>query len=90
MNIDYRAFVHHNGIITIPTIGTVPLIGVKASQAEGVVRIAIGKVLLTSKSVFLQARSAPFASMWLVRRKSLEPIRQLTFMISKRLFVSSD
>jgi protein involved in polysaccharide export with SLBB domain len=43
VNIDYRAVVDRNGVITIPTIGTVPLIGVKASQAEGVVRNAIGK-----------------------------------------------
>jgi polysaccharide export outer membrane protein len=43
VNIDYRAVVDRNGVITIPTIGTVPLIGVKANQAEGVVRNAIGK-----------------------------------------------
>jgi polysaccharide export outer membrane protein len=43
VNIDYRAVVDRNGVITIPTVGTVPLIGVKASQAEGVVRNAIGK-----------------------------------------------
>jgi protein involved in polysaccharide export with SLBB domain len=30
-------------MINIPTVGTIPLIGVKASQAEGVVRNAIGK-----------------------------------------------
>jgi protein involved in polysaccharide export with SLBB domain len=43
VNIDYRAVVDRNGVITIPTVGTVPLIGVKASQAEGIVRNAIGK-----------------------------------------------
>jgi polysaccharide export outer membrane protein len=43
VNIDYRAVVDRNGVITIPTVGTIPLIGVKASQAEGVVRNAIGK-----------------------------------------------
>ena len=43
VNIDYRAVVDRNGVITIPAVGTIPLVGVKASQAEGVVRNAIGK-----------------------------------------------
>lgn len=42
-NIDYRAVIDRNGIISIPAVGTIPLSGIKASQAEGVIRNAIGK-----------------------------------------------
>lgn len=47
VNIDYRAVVDRNGVITIPTIGTVPLIGVKASQAEGVFVMLSARALAT-------------------------------------------
>jgi polysaccharide export outer membrane protein len=42
-NIDYRAVIDRNGIISIPAVGTIPLSGIKSSQAEGVIRNAIGK-----------------------------------------------
>jgi polysaccharide export outer membrane protein len=42
-NIDYRAVIDRNGIISIPAVGTIPLSGIKASQAERVIRNAIGK-----------------------------------------------
>jgi protein involved in polysaccharide export with SLBB domain len=44
IDIDYRATIDRNGIITIPTIGTVTLAGVKAGDAERVVRNAIAKM----------------------------------------------
>jgi protein involved in polysaccharide export with SLBB domain len=44
IDIDYRATIDRNGTISIPTVGTVVLAGVKAGAAEGVVRAAIGRL----------------------------------------------
>lgn len=44
IDIDYRATIDRNGLITIPTVGSVVLGGVKASEAETVVRNAIAKL----------------------------------------------
>ncbi|OYO32519.1 polysaccharide export protein [Janthinobacterium sp. PC23-8] len=42
VDIDYRATIDRNGQISIPTIGTVSLAGVKAGDAESVIRNAVG------------------------------------------------
>jgi protein involved in polysaccharide export with SLBB domain len=44
IDIDYRAKIDRNGLISIPTVGSVVLAGVSASQAEAVVRGAIGRL----------------------------------------------
>jgi protein involved in polysaccharide export with SLBB domain len=44
IDIDYRATIDRNGTISIPTIGSIVLAGVKASDAETVIRGAIGKL----------------------------------------------
>jgi protein involved in polysaccharide export with SLBB domain len=44
IDIDYRATIDRNGTISIPTVGTVVLAGVRAGAAEGVVRAAIGRL----------------------------------------------
>jgi protein involved in polysaccharide export with SLBB domain len=44
IDIDYHATVDRNGTINIPTVGTVALAGVKASDAENVIRAAIGRL----------------------------------------------
>jgi protein involved in polysaccharide export with SLBB domain len=44
IDIDFRATVDRNGTINIPTIGTVVLAGVKASDAETVIRNAVGRL----------------------------------------------
>jgi protein involved in polysaccharide export with SLBB domain len=44
IDIDYRATVDRNGTISIPTIGTVALAGVKASEAQNVIRAAVGRL----------------------------------------------
>lgn len=44
IDIDYRATIDRNGSISIPTIGSVPLAGVKASNAEAVIRAAVGRL----------------------------------------------
>lgn len=44
VEIDVRAVIDRHGLINIPKVGTVPLAGVKAAQAEDVIRAAIGKV----------------------------------------------
>jgi protein involved in polysaccharide export with SLBB domain len=44
IDIDYRATVDRNGTITIPTVGSVPLAGVKAGDAETVIRGAVARL----------------------------------------------
>ena len=44
IDIDYRATIDRNGLISIPTIGSVALAGVRAGDAEGVIRNAIGRL----------------------------------------------
>jgi protein involved in polysaccharide export with SLBB domain len=44
IDIDYRATIDRNGTINIPTVGSVVLAGVKAAEAENVVRAAIARL----------------------------------------------
>jgi protein involved in polysaccharide export with SLBB domain len=44
IDIDFRATVDRNGTINIPTIGSVVLAGVKASDAEAVIRNAVARL----------------------------------------------
>jgi protein involved in polysaccharide export with SLBB domain len=44
IDIDYRATIDRNGTINIPTVGSVVLAGVKAGDAENVMRAAIAKL----------------------------------------------
>jgi len=44
IDIDYRATIDRNGTISIPTIGNVALAGVKAGEAQNVIRAAVGKL----------------------------------------------
>lgn len=44
IDIDYRATIDRNGLISIPTIGSVALAGVRAGDAEGVIRNAVGQL----------------------------------------------
>ncbi len=43
IDLDVRASIDRNGAVNIPRVGAVPLAGVKAAQAEAVLRQAIGK-----------------------------------------------
>jgi protein involved in polysaccharide export with SLBB domain len=44
IDIDYRATIDRNGTISIPTIGSIVLAGVKAGEAESVVRNAVARL----------------------------------------------
>lgn len=44
IDIDYRATIDRNGTISIPTIGSVPLAGVKAGDAQNIIRAAVGRL----------------------------------------------
>jgi len=44
IDIDYRATIDRNGTISIPTIGSVQLAGVKAGDAQGVIRAAVARL----------------------------------------------
>lgn len=43
VDIDVKALVDRNGLINLPRVGAISLGGVKSSQAEGVVRAAVGR-----------------------------------------------
>lgn len=43
IEVDVRAIIDRNGQISIPRVGTINLAGVKASQAEGLIKQAIGR-----------------------------------------------
>jgi len=44
IDIDYRATIDRNGMISIPTIGNVSLAGVKAVEAQNVIRAAVSRL----------------------------------------------
>lgn len=44
IDIDYRAIIDRNGLISIPTIGSIPLAGVRAGDAESVIRNAVARL----------------------------------------------
>lgn len=44
IDIDYRATIDRNGLISIPTVGSIPLAGVRAADAEGVIRNAVARL----------------------------------------------
>jgi protein involved in polysaccharide export with SLBB domain len=44
IDIDFRATIDRNGTISIPTIGNVPLAGVKAGDAQNVIRAAVARL----------------------------------------------
>lgn len=44
IDIDYRAKIDRNGLISIPTIGSVVLAGVKAGDAQDVIKGAVGRL----------------------------------------------
>lgn len=44
IEIDYRAIIDRNGLITIPTIGSIPLHGMKVNEVEELVRGAVAKL----------------------------------------------
>jgi protein involved in polysaccharide export with SLBB domain len=44
IDIDYRAKIDRNGLVSIPTIGSVVLAGVKAGDAQAVIKGAVGRL----------------------------------------------
>jgi len=44
IDIDFRATIDRNGTVTVPTVGAIVLGGVKAGDAEGVIRAAVAKL----------------------------------------------
>lgn len=44
IDIDFRAIIDRNGLITIPTVGAVVLGGVKSGEVENVIRAAVGRL----------------------------------------------
>jgi len=44
IDMDYRTTIDRNGTVSIPTIGSVPLAGVRAGEAQAVIRNAVGRL----------------------------------------------
>ena len=44
IDIDYRAKIDRNGLISIPTVGSIVMAGVRAGDAESVIRGAVGRL----------------------------------------------
>ena len=89
IDIDYRATIDRNGSISIPTVGTVVLAGVKAGSAEGVVRAAIARLYkgVTVNVTFGQLRSMTVYVVGQARRPGTYTVSSLSTLVTT-LFAS--
>jgi protein involved in polysaccharide export with SLBB domain len=89
IDIDYRATIDRNGTINIPTIGSVSLAGVKAGDAEQVVRAAIGRLYkgVTVNVTFGQLRAITVYVVGQARRPGTYTVSSLSTLVTA-LFAS--
>jgi protein involved in polysaccharide export with SLBB domain len=89
IDIDFRATIDRNGTISIPTIGTVVLAGVKAGAAEGVVRSAIARLYkgVTVNVTFGQLRAITVYVVGQARRPGTYTVSSLSTLVTA-LFAS--
>jgi protein involved in polysaccharide export with SLBB domain len=89
VDIDYRATIDRNGTISIPTIGSIVLAGVKAGEAEGVVRSAIGRLYkgVTVSVNFGQLRAMTVYVVGQARRPGTYTVSSLSTLVTA-LFAS--
>jgi protein involved in polysaccharide export with SLBB domain len=89
VDIDYRATIDRNGTISIPTIGSVVLAGVKAGEAEGVIRGAIGRLYkgVTVNVTFGQLRATTVYVVGQARRPGTYTVSSLSTLVTA-LFAS--
>jgi protein involved in polysaccharide export with SLBB domain len=59
IDIDYRATIDRNGMISLPTIGTIALAGIRAADADSIVLAAVAKLYkgVSVKVSFIQLRA---------------------------------
>ena len=89
IDIDYRATVDRNGTINIPTVGAVVLAGVRAGDAENVIRAAIGRLYkgVTVSVNFGQLRAITVYVVGQARRPGTYTVSSLSTLVTA-LFAS--
>ncbi|MDB5747948.1 MAG: polysaccharide export protein, partial [Massilia sp.] len=89
IDIDYRATIDRSGTISIPTVGTVVLAGVKAGSAEGVIRSAIARLYkgVTVNVTFGQLRSTTVYVVGQAKRPGTYTVSSLSTLVTT-LFAS--
>lgn len=89
IDIDYRATIDRNGMISIPTVGNVPLAGVKAGDAENVIRAAVGRLYkgVTVNVTFGQLRAITVYMVGQANRPGTYTVSSLSTLVTA-LFAS--
>jgi protein involved in polysaccharide export with SLBB domain len=89
IDIDFRATVDRNGTISIPSIGSIPLAGVKAGDAEAVIRAAVGRLYkgVTLNVTFGQLRAITVYVVGQARRPGTYTVSSLSTLVTA-LFAS--
>ncbi len=89
VDIDVRAIIDRNGLIVIPRVGTVQLAGVRAGQAESVIRAAIGRVFrdFDISVTFGQLRAITIYVVGQARRPGTYSVSSMSSLVSS-LFAS--
>jgi protein involved in polysaccharide export with SLBB domain len=89
IDIDYRATIDRNGTISLPTIGTIVLAGVKAGDAETVVRNAVARLYkgVTVNVSFGQLRAITVYAVGQARRPGTYTVSSLSTLVTA-LFAS--
>jgi protein involved in polysaccharide export with SLBB domain len=89
VDIDYRATIDRNGTISLPTIGTIVLAGVRAGEAEAVVRGAVAKLYkgVTINVTFGQLRAITVYVVGQARRPGTYTVSSLSTLVTT-LFAS--
>ncbi|GAB3459581.1 SLBB domain-containing protein [Massilia terrae] len=89
IDIDYRATIDRNGSISLPTLGTISLAGVRAGQAESVIRGAVGKLYkgVTLSVTFGQLRAITVYVVGQAQRPGTYTVSSLSTLVTA-LFAS--
>lgn len=89
IDIDYRATIDRNGTISLPTLGTIVLAGVKAGEAESVIRAAVGKMYkgVTVNVTFGQLRAITVYVVGQAQRPGTYTVSSLSTLVTA-LFAS--
>jgi protein involved in polysaccharide export with SLBB domain len=89
IDIDYRATIDRNGVISIPSIGTIVLGGVKAGEAQEVVRAAVARLYkgVTINVTFGQLRAITVFVVGQAKRPGSYTVSSLSTLVTT-LFAS--
>ncbi len=89
VDLDYRAVIDRNGLINIPTIGSVVLGGVRAGDVDGVIRGAVAKYFkdVTLNVTFGQLRAITVYVVGQARRPGTYTVSSLSTLVTA-LFAS--